>query len=64
MSVASVVFFGNTTYCINESKGLVGSTLKLSNPISNDINVIIKDKSDSATGKPTTNICLQLTCHY
>ena len=52
------MFFANTTYCIYESKGLVGSTLELSNPISTDINVTIRDQSGSATGKSTNKSIL------
>ena len=40
-------------YYINESQGLVVSTIHLSQPLSTDLNITISDKGGKATGEST-----------
>lgn len=51
--VAAVVFFGNTIYYIKESQGLVECTIHLSQPLSTDLDITIRDKDGNATGEST-----------
>ena len=49
--VAAVLFFGNSIYSINESTGLVETTIRLSNPLSTGLAVTVKSNDGNATGK-------------
>ena len=46
-----MVFFGNTKYHINESQGLVRSSVHLSKPLSSDLNVTVINKDGNAIGE-------------
>ena len=51
-----MVFFGKTIYYINESRGLVRSSVHLSKPLSTDLYVTVINKDGNATGKSNDQV--------
>ena len=49
--IAIIITINQPTYRVDESNGLVQPVLVLSNPSSTDINIRVKDNSDTATGE-------------